>query len=109
MLSVATLVLLSGAVTMTMTAVGVVRARAAAAADLAALAGAQHVSDGSACRWAREAAGRNSAYLSDCRIGAIDVTVSVTVPVRVPFWPFPPGASVRATARAGKADPGLSA
>lgn len=102
-LSVTALVLFIGAVTMTITAAGVGRARAEAAADLAALAGAQHVSDGWACRWAREAAGRNFAVLSDCRVGLTDVTVSVAVPVRVPFWPFPAGASVRATSRAGPA------
>src|SRR5690348_8335911 len=103
MLSVAALVLLIGALTMTVAAIGVGRARATAAADVAALAGAQHVSEGTACQWAREAARRNSAKLSDCRAGAGDVTVSVTVPMRVPFWPLPAGTSVRATARAGPA------
>ena len=102
-LSVTALVLLIGALTMTVTSVGVGRARAAAAADMAALAGAAHLSDGPACWWAREAAGRNSADLSDCQVGPMDITVSVRVPVRVPFWPVPAGASVRATARAGPA------
>lgn len=102
-LSVSALVVLMGALTMTVTSVGVGRARAAAAADVSALAAAQHLSDGLACRWAREAAARNSAVLSACRVASTDVTVSVTVPVRLPFWPLPGGASVRATARAGPA------
>ena len=106
-LCVSALVLLMGALTMTVTSLDVGRARAAAAADVSALAGAQHLTGGSACRWAREAAKRNSAVLSDCRVESTDVTVSVTVsvtvPVRLPFWPLPAGASVRATARAGPA------
>src|SRR5690349_7241069 len=80
-LTLSVLVLLVGALTMTSSAIGVGRARAAAAADVAALAGAQHLVDGSACRWAQEAARRNTAELTDCRLGAADVTVSVTVPV----------------------------
>ncbi|MBO9570529.1 MAG: histidine kinase, partial [Cellulomonas iranensis] len=44
------------------------RARAAAAADLAALAGAQHVADGGAdpCGHAAQAAGRNGASVTSC-------------------------------------------
>lgn len=103
MLTLASLVLFVGAVTMTMSAIGVGRARATAAADVAALAGAQHLSDGSACRWAQEAARRNSAELSVCQPATMDVTVSVTMPVRLPFWPLRLPVSLRATARAGPA------
>jgi secretion/DNA translocation related TadE-like protein len=86
---------------MTLSAVGVARARASAAADLAALAGAGHLFDGSGCHWARDAALRNSANLSDCRVSPSDITVSVSVPVRLVFPRLPASASMRATARAG--------
>lgn len=103
-LTFSALVLLAASLTMTVTALGVGRARAAAAADLAALAAAQHLTDGSACQWAREAARRNAVELSQCRPGSADVTVSVTVPLRLPFWSTAGRASVRATARAGRSN-----
>jgi secretion/DNA translocation related TadE-like protein len=102
MLSMSALVLLVGALTLTITAIGVGRARASAAADLAALAAAQHLSGGSACEWAMEAARRNAATLLGCRPWATDVSVSVSVPLRVPFWSRSL-AAVKASARAGSA------
>src|SRR4051812_46036582 len=102
------LVLLAGALSMTITAVGVARTRAAAAADLAALAAAQHLSDGSACTWALAAAHRNAADLSDCRPELTDVTVSVKVPLHLPFLPSQQTAFIRASARAGPTTDAIS-
>jgi secretion/DNA translocation related TadE-like protein len=95
------LVLLAGVLSMTLAAVGSARARASAAADLAALAGAGHLADGSGCQWAREAALRNFANLLDCRAGPSDITVSVSVPLRLALPRLPASASIRSTARAG--------
>ena len=60
--------------------VAVTRHRAAAAADLAALAGAAHALDGSACTTAATVARRNGATVQECRLDGedVDVTVSVT-------------------------------
>lgn len=107
-LTLSALVLLTGGFAATLTAVGADRTRAAAAADLAALAAAQHLADGSACQWAREAALRNSASLGKCQAGFSDVTVTVRVPVRLPFSRLPAGASVSASARAGPRTDGVT-
>lgn len=81
------------------TLVAVTGHRAAAAADLAALAGAQAVSDSrSACAAAALSARHNGGEVSDCSVAGLDV--SVTVAVTTPrvlglVW------SVPADARAG--------
>jgi secretion/DNA translocation related TadE-like protein len=78
----------------TLGAVAVARHRAASAADLAALAAAGHVLDGTACEAAREVARAAGAELTDCRPEG--TTVLVVAAVRV-------GAlgTARARARAG--------
>jgi secretion/DNA translocation related TadE-like protein len=81
------------------TLVAVTAHRAAAAADLAALAGAQAIRDSrSACAAAASSARHNGGEVSDCSVAALDV--SVTVQVTTPrvlglVW------SVPADARAG--------
>jgi secretion/DNA translocation related TadE-like protein len=87
------------AVVATLGAVAVARHRAAAAADLAALAGAAHVLDGSAraCGEARLVASAQSAALSSCRLDGAVVTVEVAVRLgRL--------GAARARARAGPVD-----
>jgi secretion/DNA translocation related TadE-like protein len=72
--------------------------RAQAAADLAALAGASGLQDGSPpCRRAATIARRNGAVLTHCRVDDWNVTLGVAVRARLP------GTSVqlRARARAG--------
>ncbi len=73
------------------------RHRAATAADLAALSGAQQVAtapDGP-CAVAREVAQENDARLSDCAVS--ELTVQLEVRVRARAWP----GEVSARARAG--------
>lgn len=61
--------------------VSMVRTKAAGAADLAALAGAAHASEGvgAACAKAEEIAMRNSARLVSCEMEGLDLVVEVTV------------------------------
>lgn len=79
------------------------RHRAATAADLAALAGAVRVLDGSAvaCSTATEIAARNGGSLVRCEVSGDDVEVEVTWPValgNLGSW------TARARARAGPVD-----
>jgi secretion/DNA translocation related TadE-like protein len=87
--------------------------RAAAAADLAALAGAQalrpglgSVSSGSGCDHAARVSAENGARLTGCSIDGQEVVVRVVVDVSNPFgggWPVP------GTARAGPVAPSARA
>lgn len=63
----------------------IARHRAAAAADLAALAAAVHVPDGQsgACRMAAAIAARNGGRLQTCRVAGEDVEVQVVRPVHL--------------------------
>jgi secretion/DNA translocation related TadE-like protein len=76
--------------------VAVARHRAASAADLAALAGARHLRDGTACDAAERVARAATAVLEDCRVGSSDVTVRVGIRVGLL-------GTARARARAGPA------
>ena len=68
------------------------------AADLAALAGAQHsvVDESVACPWAQRVAVENGARLRECRLERGSLLVVVERPASVDLVP-----DVRATARAG--------
>ncbi|MFB4300453.1 Rv3654c family TadE-like protein [Actinomadura sp. NTSP31] len=74
------------------------RHRGDAAADLAALAGAARVADGSvaACREAREIARRSGARMAGCVVRGEIVDVCVTVALRAPVG----GGAVRIESRA---------
>jgi len=65
----------------TLGTVGVARHRAASAADLAALASARHLLDGTSCPAAARVAAAQSAVLLGCRVGTGSVTVEVAVRV----------------------------
>lgn len=69
-LSLAALLSLLGGTVSAVAAVGVARQRAAAVADLAALAGAQHALEGqqAACDWARRVAAADAARLASCLV-----------------------------------------
>jgi secretion/DNA translocation related TadE-like protein len=88
----------AGALLATLGTVAVARHRAASAADLAALAGAQHLLDGTACDRAARVARAASAVLLRCVQGATSVTVVTGVRVGQlgTAW---------ATARAGPVEP----
>ncbi len=80
------------------------RHRAAAAADLAALAGADRAlgrSDGAPCPAAREVARVNGGVLAECTVSA-DGTVTVLVRVSLPR-PWTGWGTAQARARAGRA------
>lgn len=81
----------------------VARHRAQAAADLAALTGANRVAAGpsSACGQATEVAQRMGARVADCVVDGLDVTVRVEIVVRLGRFDAGPA---RAAARAGPAD-----
>ena len=87
LLAVTTLLALLGAV-------AVARHRAASAADLAALTGARHLLDGTACLAARRVARDQAAELESCRDERTSVTVEVGVRVGLL-------GTARARARAG--------
>jgi secretion/DNA translocation related TadE-like protein len=74
------------------------RARAATAADLAALAGASHVVTGDSCRAAARVAAAQSAELASCRVDGWRVQVTAHVPLGGALSLFPPA---KARARAG--------
>jgi len=78
------------------------RHQAAAAADLAALAAAEHVLDGpvGACAHARDVAGANGAALVRCTVQGELADVAVALPLRA-FGPLRGLLPVRARARAG--------
>ncbi|MQY05480.1 Rv3654c family TadE-like protein [Actinomadura macrotermitis] len=96
---------LAGVAAMAVGGVRAARQRGDAAADLAALAGAQRVAEGSAvaCRRAGEIAAASRGRLSRCAVRGRDVEVSVSVDARVPLGV----AEVRivSRARAGPAAP----
>lgn len=73
--------------------------RAAAAADLAALAAAE--SPGRACDIASDVAADNHAQLSECEVAGVVVTLEVRIRAEAPFG-FRP--TIRSRARAGPAD-----
>ncbi|GAA3729472.1 secretion/DNA translocation related TadE-like protein [Spinactinospora alkalitolerans] len=77
------------------------RHRAAAAADLAALAGARQAARGSerACATAVKAAEANGARLTSCEVSGLTMDVRVRVPARM--WP----GTMAADARAGPLAP----
>ncbi|MFN2538117.1 MAG: Rv3654c family TadE-like protein [Mycobacteriales bacterium] len=83
----------------TLGTVAVARHRAAAAADLAALAGARHLLDGTACTAAARVAAAQSAVLENCRLDGAAVCVEVGVRVGVL-------GTARARARAGQSPTG---
>lgn len=80
----------------------ILRARAAAAADLAALAGAGAALDGEAasCRLAGKIAAANGAALASCRLDATQAWVEVRLPVPAPVAALLPGSPPSVGARA---------
>jgi secretion/DNA translocation related TadE-like protein len=80
----------------------VARHRAQSAADLAALAAAVHVTDGTAasCAQASAVAGAMGAAVRHCVVDDLDVVVTVEAPVSLGRMGFGPA---RASARAGPA------
>lgn len=103
-LALAGLLALLGAATSAVSAVAVARQRAAAVADLAALAGAQHALAGQAvaCGWAARVAASDAAAVQSCRLDG-DV-VQVVAQVRPP-GPLGRFGTATARARAGPAVP----
>jgi secretion/DNA translocation related TadE-like protein len=99
-LALAGVVWLAGLVVLLLAHVAVARARAATAADLGALAGAEHVGDGSACTVARSVVRLQGADLASCRVEGPEVRVVVRVALGSPLSRFPPA---EARARAGPA------
>jgi secretion/DNA translocation related TadE-like protein len=95
-LGLATVLVAVSALLATLGTVAVARHRAASAADLAALAGARHLLDGTACQAAARVARAATAVLEDCRDGGSDVTVQVGIRVG-------PLGTAHARARAGPA------
>jgi secretion/DNA translocation related TadE-like protein len=98
------LVAVLGLFTTMVLAVGVLqvqRHRAESAADLAALAAAQHVLEGPAvaCAHARRAAAGQGAALDRCQLEGLDALVQVSVPLPGRLRPFGP---LRSRARAGR-------
>jgi secretion/DNA translocation related TadE-like protein len=77
----AAVLLAAGLLVTTLGAVAVARHRAASAADLSALAGAQHVLDGTACDAARRVASAQHAVLTDCSVAGSEVSVVAAVQV----------------------------
>jgi secretion/DNA translocation related TadE-like protein len=89
---------LAGVVVLLLAQVADARARAATAADLAALAGASHVTSRDACAAASDVARAQAAVLSGCRVDGWDVRVLVSVRLKGPLARFP---AAQARARAG--------
>ena len=81
----------------------IARHRAQAAADLAALAAAQHLADGTACSQASAVARSMRSAVTRCLVEDVDVVV--TVETSVPFGRIPVGPA-RAVARAGPVEAG---
>jgi secretion/DNA translocation related TadE-like protein len=81
----------------------IARHRAQAAADLTALAAAQHIADGTACSQASALARAMRATVTQCVIENLDVVV--TVETSVPFGRLRAGPA-RAMARAGPVETG---
>jgi secretion/DNA translocation related TadE-like protein len=79
-LALCAVLLVAGGLTAAVGAVAVSRHQAAAAADLAALAGAQAVGNGgAACAEAARVASRSGAGLASCTIEGADVVVEAVV------------------------------
>ncbi|WP_255429674.1 Rv3654c family TadE-like protein [Streptomonospora sp. PA3] len=97
-LMLCSVVLFVGSAVVLVAGVRVDRHRAATAADLAALSGAQRLAEGprAACAAARATAEANGASLIRCRHGA-DLSLYVSTRVHVRLWPD----TVTAHARAG--------
>jgi secretion/DNA translocation related TadE-like protein len=98
------LVAVLGLFTTMVLAVGVLqvqRHRAESAADLAALAAAQHVLEGPdvACARARTAAAAQGVSVDRCEVVGLEVVVHVSVPLPGRLRPFGP---LRSRARAGR-------
>lgn len=102
-IAVIAVVLAATGVAVTLAQVAVARHRAAAAADLAALAGAASPITRDACAAAGEIAARNEAQLTSCTWDDGTVTVVVTVRSRIPGRA---DGVVTARARAGPAHQG---
>jgi secretion/DNA translocation related TadE-like protein len=103
-LAIAALVALLAATTAAVAAVGVARQRAAAVADLAALAAARHALEGPAvaCGWALRLAAADGAELVGCQVrgDVVEVVAQVRPPGRLGVL-----GAVTGRARAGPADP----
>ena len=97
-LGLTALVWVAGLAVLLLAQVADARARAATAADLAALAGASHVVTGDSCRAAGRVAKAQSAVLGSCRVDGWTVQVTARVPLRGALRLFPPA---QARARAG--------
>ncbi|MDL4818222.1 Rv3654c family TadE-like protein [Actinomadura opuntiae] len=97
------LIWVGGVVAMEVGGVRAARHRGDAAADLAALAGAARVPDGSAaaCGAAREIARRSGARMARCAVRGEIVEVSVTVALRAPVGDG--AVRIESRARAGPA------
>lgn len=106
-LAFAAVLALVGATASAVAAVAVARQRAAAVADLAALAGAQHAPHGAAraCAWAGRVAAADAATLRGCRVRG-DV-VEVVAQVRPP-GPLGRLGTATSRARAGPASQGAA-
>jgi secretion/DNA translocation related TadE-like protein len=99
MTAAALLVLVCGLAVVLWSAVSTAHHRAATAADLAALSGAQAVqSDEDPCATARRIAGKQGASLDSCTVSGEEVSVTAGVPVELGSLGRP---VVRSTARAG--------
>jgi secretion/DNA translocation related TadE-like protein len=99
MMAAGLLVLVCGLAVVLWSAVSTAHHRATAAADLAALSGAQAIqSDGDPCATARRIAGKQGASLDACTVYGEDVLVVAGVPVELGSLARP---VVRSTARAG--------
>ncbi|MFL6085147.1 MAG: Rv3654c family TadE-like protein [Mycobacterium sp.] len=81
----------------------IARHRAQAAADLAALAAAVHLADGTACTKASAVARAMRTAVTQCVVEDLDVIVTVDAPLAVGRMDVGPA---RAAARAGPADTG---
>ena len=97
-LGLAAAVWVAGLAVLLLAQVANARARAATAADLAALAGASHVVTGDSCRAAARVAAAQSAALASCRVDGWTVQVTARVSLRGALRLFPPA---QARARAG--------
>ena len=99
MMAAGLLVLVCGLAVVLWCAVSTAHHRATAAADLAALSGAQAIqSDGDPCATAQRIAGRQGASLDACTVHGEEVLVVAGVPVELGALGRP---VVRSTARAG--------
>jgi secretion/DNA translocation related TadE-like protein len=101
-LALTALVWLAGFVVLLLAQVADARARAATAADLAALAGASQVMTGQACQAAAVVVRAQSAELDGCVVDGWEVRIRASVPLKGPLAHFP---AAQARARAGPPSP----